>query len=501
MNLQLYDAWLIRNDHGLGEGTQDKVARQHASGKYTALERLNLLLDPESFIEFDRQATSAVITGFGTIDGRQVAIYAQDFTIKGGSLDKRHAEKICKIMDKAAAVGCPIIGMIDSGGARIDQGIHALAGYGSIFKRNAQYSGVIPQISLILGPCAGGAVYSPALTDFVIMVEQISQMFITGPQVIQEVMHQTITKEALGGAQVHAAASGVAHLISPTEDACFTTVKQLLAFLPSSYCDELPVAILSTAEQASSNLASLVPSNKQQAYNVITVIGAIVDDASFFQLQEHFAPNIVIGFARMAGNTVGIVANQPLHKAGTIDIDASCKAARFVQCCDSFGVPIITLVDTPGFLPGIEQEHNGIIRHGAKLLYAYATASVPKITLILRKAFGGAYIVMGSKEMGADINYAWPDTHIAVLGAKAAVTIMHGKHLARMPDDERHAVQQDLEQEYAEQFLNPFIAAEYGYIDAIIQPAETRQYLIQALSVMRDKVERHPTRKHGNMPL
>ncbi len=493
-------------------GGQEAIQRQQALGKFTARQRLDLLLDEHSFIETDRLATSpllstpaytdGVITGFGTIHGRNVAVYAQDFTIKGGSLGKQHAQKICKIMDMAAKIGCPIIGIIDSGGARIDEGIHALAGYGQIFKRNSLYSGIIPQISIIAGPCAGGAVYSPALTDFVFMTEAISQMFITGPNVIAEAVHQTITKEDLGGAQIHAQISGVAHMVCPTEADCFAQVKTLLSYLPQSYMDQAPT-LQQHAPQPTNNkpLSSIVPTNHNQSYNIKDAITSIVDTESFFEIHKLFAPNIITGFARMDDIVVGIVANQPLIKAGTIDIEASCKAARFIRFCDSFGIPIITLVDTPGYLPGIEQEHNGIIRHGAKLLYAYATATVPKITVIVRKAFGGAFIVMGSKELGGDFNFAWPMAQIAVLGAKAAVTIIHGKKIAGMPSEEQKNIQAQLEQQYHEAFLNPFTAAQNGYIDAIISPDETRMHIIKALHITHDKVEKNPTRKHGNIPL
>ncbi len=500
--------WKSHNQKALAGGGASSTERQKALGKLTARERIDLLLDPESFTEFDRLAvsplleaplfTDGVITGFGTINGRNVAVYAQDFTIKGGSLGKQHAQKICKVMDMAAKVGCPIIGIIDSGGARIDEGIHALEGYGAIFKRNARYSGVIPQISIIVGPCAGGAVYSPALTDFIFMTQQTSQMFITGPQVIAEVVHQVITKEELGGAQVHARTSGVAHNIAATEAECFENVKALLEYLPSSYLDGAPQT---QKQESTKNIAHLVPTNPNQSYNIKDVIGALVDDETFFEIQPLFASNIVTGFARMQGSVIGVVANQPLVKAGCIDIDASCKAARFIRFCDSFGIPVVTLVDTPGYLPGVEQEHQGIIKHGAKLLYAYAEATVPLITIVLRKAFGGAYIVMGSKALGADINYAWPNAQIAVLGAKAAVTIMHGKTLAGVDAEEKAALQQKLEAEYHEAFLNPFVAAENGYIDAIIEPAGTREQVIRALALLRDKVEKLPKRKHSNLPL
>ena len=507
-----------------------KQEQQSKAGKQTARQRVTTLLDHDSFEEIDRLATSphletkhytdGVITGFGTIDGKKVALYAQDFTIKGGSLGQRHAEKICKIMDLAAKIGCPLIGLIDSGGARIDEGIHALAGYGKIFMRTVRYSGVIPQISLILGPCAGGAAYCPGLTDFVFMTKRISHLFVTGPQVIEQALHQKIDKEALGGTAVHAINSGVAHLITESEADCFLKVKQLLSLLPSNYLDStLPEQYVTKQAtqpsthtpsnyinkqatlEANKNLEQLLPAHDNQAYDMKKIIHAVVDEQSFFEIQEQFAPNIVIGFARLAQKTIGIVANQPLVKAGTLDIDASVKAARFIQFCDSFDIPIISLVDVPGFLPGIDQEKNGIIRHGAKLLYAYAQATVPKITVIIRKAFGGSYIVMGSKELGADFNFAWPTAQIAVLGAQAAVTILHGKKIAQAPIEEQKTLQENYEKEYAQTFLNPFIAAESGYIDAIIQPNQTRMHLIKALTITASKVETLPKKKHGNIPL
>lgn len=487
-----------------------KHERQRAAGKKTARQRITELLDSQSFEEIDQLARSpylehgdysdGVITGFGTIAGCKVALFAQDFTFKGGSLGKRHAEKICKIMDLALKVGCPVIGILDSGGARIDEGIHALAGYGSVFMRNVKASGVIPQISLILGPCAGGAVYSPALTDFVFMTEQISQMFITGPQVVAQALGQSITKEELGGAYVHATQSGVAHIITQTEDECFEQLKTLLSYLPAHY-RTAALQVQGMEPALKTPLASLVPENTNQAYDIKQVILALVDAQSFFEIQALFAPNIVIGFARMNGMTVGLVANQPLVKAGTLDIDASCKAARFINFCNSFGIPIISLVDVPGFLPGIDQEHNGIIRHGAKLLYAYAHATVPKITLILRKAFGGAYVVMGSKELGADFNIAWPQAQIAVLSAPAAVSILQGKNLAGLDEQTRQEKKNELEQAYATEFLNPFIAAEHGYIDTIIEPNATRSSILKALSFLESKVEQLPKKKSGNIPL
>lgn len=504
------EKWKLIEGQAASTTNSIRSERQRAAGKKTARQRVTELLDAQSFEEIDQLARSpylehgdysdGVITGFGTIAGCKVALFAQDFTFKGGSLGKRHAEKICKIMDLAIKVGCPIIGILDSGGARIDEGIHALAGYGSVFMRNVKASGVIPQISLVLGPCAGGAVYSPALTDFVFMTEQISQMFITGPQVVAQALGQAITKEELGGAYVHATQSGVAHVITQTEEECFEQLKMLLSYLPAHY--RTVAQRLEGAEPALKiPLASLVPENNNQGYDIKQVIQALVDAQSFFEIQALFASNIVIGFARMDGMAVGIVANQPLVKAGTLDIDASCKAARFINFCNSFGVPIISLVDVPGFLPGIDQEHNGIIRHGAKLLYAYANATVPKITLIVRKAFGGAYVVMGSKELGADFNIAWPQAQIAVLSAPAAIAILQGKHLATLDEQERTIKKAELEQAYQTEFLNPFIAAEHGYIDTIIEPNTTRSCILKALSFLESKVEQLPKKKSGNIPL
>lgn len=500
--------WKQRVKQAVLGGGPDAQKRQADLGKYDARTRISLLVDDNSFTEIDQLATSqfmkpapysdGVVTGFASINQRRVAVYAQDFTIKGGSLGKRHAEKICKIMDMAVKIGCPIIGIIDSGGARIEEGIHALEGYGNIFKRNVRYSGVVPQISIIVGPCAGGATYSPALTDFVFMTEHISQMFITGPQVIADVVHQVVTKEELGGTGVHGKVSGVAHVICPTEVDCFEKVKALMEYLPSSYLDDAPAK--STPFPKTSSPIN-VPLNPNQSYSIHSVINAIFDSESFFEIHASFASNIVVGFTRLDGIAVGIVANQPNVKAGTIDIDASCKAARFIQTCDSFDIPLITLVDTPGYLPGVEQEHSGIIRHGAKLAYAYAQATVPKITLVLRKAFGGAYIVMGSKGIGADLNFAWPQAQIAVLGAKAGVSIMHGKKIAAAAPEEKTSLQNTLEQEYSEAFLNPFIAAENGYIDAIIEPCQSRTVLVKSLHILRDKVEKLPAKKIGNIPL
>lgn len=510
MDDQALTNWRTKEVLALQPADQTRLERQKKSGKNTARQRLQKLLDPGSFQETDLLATSlflkkkiytdGVITGFGTINGKKVAIYAQDFTIKGGSLGKRHADKICKIMDMAVKIGCPIIGIVDSGGARIDEGIHALSGYGKIFYRNVRYSGIVPQISLILGPCAGGAAYSPALTDFVFMTKHISNMFITGPQVIKQALHQEINMEELGGSSIHGQKSGVAHVITETEDQAIDKLKVLLSLLPDNYLDgtQQRDTIYQTPEDT---LSSFVPENVNRAYDMKHVINHLVDTNTFFEIQETFAQNMLVGFARLDGKTVGIVANQPMIKAGTIDIDASVKAARFIQFCDSVDIPILSLVDVPGFLPGIDQEHRGIIRHGAKLLYAYAHATVPKITVILRKAFGGAYIVMGSKELGADFNFAWPTSQIAVLGAQAAITILHGKKLATETEEKRKELRENLEKAYAYEFLNPFVAAEHGYIDAIIHPDKTREHVIRALTIASNKVEHQPKKKHGNIPL
>ena len=504
---------------------KEKIDRQKNLGKKTARERINLLLDSGSFEEIDQQVASpflekklysdGVITGFGKVNGKQVAVYSQDFTIKGGSLGKHHGQKICKIMDMAAKIGCPIIGIIDSGGARIDEGIHALSGFGEIFMRNVRYSGVVPQISVIVGPCAGGAVYSPALTDFIFATKKIGQMFITGPQVIKEALHQEINKEDLGGVDVHSTKSGVIHFSYDSEDECFESLKTFLSYLPSNYLDNNEQDIKECTsdsgdlfipavryDDSKNNKPGLLPSNSNKSYDVKKVILHVADKDSFFEVQGEFAKNIVIAFVRMCGRVVGIVANQPLALAGAIDIDASCKAARFINFCNSFGIPIISFVDVPGFLPGVDQEHGGIIRHGAKLLDAYARATVPKITLILRKAFGGAYIVMGSKHLGADFIYAWPDAQIAVLGAKAAVAILHGKKLNKIDDvDKRISSQKILEDKYEKKYVNPNVAAEYGYIDGIIQPEKTREHLIRALDITSNKIERLPKKKQANIPL
>ena len=509
----------------ISDKKNENINIQKKLGKKTARERINLLIDSESFEEIDKLVTSpflenkicsdGVITGLGKVNGKQVAVYSQDFSIKGGSLGKHHGQKICKIMDMAAKIGCPIIGIIDSGGARIDEGIHALAGFGEIFVRNVRYSGVVPQISVIVGPCAGGAVYSPALTDFIFATKKIGQMFITGPQVIKEALHQEINKEELGGVDVHSRKSGVVHFAYDSEDECFESLKIFLSYLPSNYLDRTQQDIKECMhdtgdifipavkyDDSKNNKPGFLPANPNKSYDVKKIILHVIDKESYFEIQSEFAKNIVIAFARMYGRVVGVVANQPLVLAGAIDIGASCKAARFINFCNSFEIPIVSFVDVPGFLPGVDQEHGGIIRHGAKLLDAYAKATVPKITVILRKAFGGAYIVMGSKHLGADFVYAWPNSQIAVLGAKAAVSILYGKKLNKIEDiDEKISYQKILEDEYEKKYINPNTAAEYGYIDSIIQPEKTREHLIRALDITSNKIEMLPKKKQANIPL
>lgn len=493
----------------------EAVARQHARGKLTARERLDLLLDEGSFVETDalvahrssgfglderRPPGDGVVTGHGTIDGRAVCVFSQDFTVFGGSLGEMYAAKIVKIMDLAATMGVPIIGLNDSGGARIQEGVASLAGYADIFARNVRCSGVIPQISAILGPCAGGAVYSPAITDFVLMVRATAHMFITGPDVIKSVTGEDVSMEQLGGADTHATISGVAHVAADDEASCLDDIRLLLSYLPSNHL-ELPPR-LSTADdpmRTVDDLDTMVPQSSHIPYDVRDVIAAVADDGDLLEIHEGFAPNIVTAFTRIDGFSVGIVANQPMHLAGVLDIDASDKAARFVRTCDAFNVPIVTFVDVPGFLPGTDQEHGGIIRHGAKLLYAYAETTVPTITVILRKAYGGAYCVMGSKHLGADVNLAWPTAQIAVMGAKGAVNILHRAELARAEDPAvLHAA---FEASYADEIDNPWRAAERGYVDAVIRPADTRRQLVQALRFTASKRGSRPQRKHGNIPL
>lgn len=496
-------------------GGDEKIKKQHASGKLTARERILALMDEGSFVEVDAFVEhrcnefgmaevsapgEGVVTGYGTVDGRLVYVYAQDFTVIGGSLGEMHAKKICKIMDMALKMGAPIIGMNDSGGARIQEGINALAGFGEIFYRNTKCSGVIPQISVIMGPCAGGAVYSPALTDFVFMVEKTSQMFITGPQVIKAVTGEEVTLEELGGADAQAEKSGVAHFTSANDGECIKKIRKLLSYLPSNNLDGAPIdAATDEINRLSEKLTTIVPDDPNKAYDMKAVIAEIVDNGDFFEVMEKYAKNIVIGFAKMNGQTVGIVANQPSQMAGSLDVDAADKAARFIRFCDSFNIALITLTDVPGYLPGVSQEHNGIIRHGAKLLYAYSEATVPKINVIVRKAYGGAYIAMSSKHLGADAVMAWPTAEIAVMGPEGAANIIFKDDIKNSNDPA--VTRQEKIQEYREKLANPYEAAKYGYVDDIIEPDSTRPRIIAALEMLASKRESAPAKKHGNIPV
>ncbi len=504
----------LRADAMLGGGPK-RIEAQHKKGKLTARERIDLLLDPDTFNELDMFVThrstdfgldeqripgDGVVTGYGQIDGRLVYVFSQDFTVFGGSLSEAHAEKICKIMDLAMKNGAPVIGLNDSGGARIQEGVVSLGAYADIFLRNTLASGVVPQISAIMGPCAGGAVYSPAITDFIFMVEETSYMFVTGPNVLKAVTHEDVTFEDLGGARVHNATSGVAHFACPTEPECIRQIRQLMSFIPSNNLDDPPlVTPKDSPRRADEELDSIIPDNPSKPYDMGEVIRHIVDDGDFFEVQEHFAKNILVGFARLNGRSVGIVAQQPRALAGVLDINASDKAARFVRFCDCFNIPIITFVDVPGFLPGVGQEHNGIIRHGAKLLYAYCEATVPKITVITRKAYGGAYDVMSSKHVRGDINYAWPTAEIAVMGAEGAVNILFKDEIERAENPELR--RKELIAEYIAKFANPYIAASRGYIDEVIEPRFTRTKLINALEMLKNKRDTNPPKKHGNIPL
>jgi propionyl-CoA carboxylase beta chain len=509
-----------RRDEAIHAGSERAVERQHAKGKMTARERIERLLDPGSFTELDELARhratdfgmtanrpygDGVVTGFGTIDGRPVCVFSQDFTVFGGSLGEVYGEKIVKVMDHALKVGCPIIGINDGGGARIQEGVVALGLFAEIFRRNVLASGVIPQISLIMGPCAGGAVYSPAITDFTLMVEGISHMFITGPDVIKTVTGEEVSFEELGGAQAHNVKSGVAHFQAKDEDECFDFARDLLSYLPSNNLDELPVfdggpdeEILAVTD-TDAELDTAIPDSASQPYDMHNVIEHVLDGGEFLEVHAGFAQNIIVGFGRADGHPVGVVANQPMHLAGCLDIDASEKAARFVRTCDAFGVPVLTFVDVPGFLPGTGQEWGGIIRRGAKLIYAYAEATVPKVTVITRKAYGGAYDVMGSKHLGGDVNLAWPTAHIAVMGAQGAVNILYRRELAAAGDPDAERAR--LITEYEDALANPYIAAERGYVDAVIRPAETRSQVIRALRALRTKRQTLPPKKHGNIPL
>lgn len=488
-------------------GNAARIEKQHQAGKMTARERIATLLDKGTFVEIDKFVIhqchnfglenqqipgDGIVGGYGKIDGRLVYVYAYDFTAFGGSLSRTNANKIVKLQKLALKMGAPIIALNDSGGARIQEGISSLAGYGDIFYQNTIASGVVPQISVILGPCAGGACYSPALTDFIFMVKEKSHMFVTGPDVVKTVTHEDVDKEQLGGAAVHNGTSGVAHFMGEDEEHTLIMVRELLSFLPSNNVDDVPMAA-SGSEPDSINLDDFIPEDPSKPYNMKELIESIVDNNYFFEIQEQFAPNILIGFARIEGKAVGIVANQPEFQAGVLDIDASDKAARFIRFCDCFSIPIVSFVDVPGFLPGCTQEHNGIIRHGAKIVYAYVEATVPKITVITRKAYGGAYIVMSSKHTGADINFAYPNAEIAVMGADGAVNILYRK----VSDEEKAKVKN----EYAEKFSNPYRAAELGYVDEIILPSQTREKLIQALDMTHTKIRQNPAKKHGNIPL
>ena len=494
-------------------GGKARLEKQKAAGKMTARERLEFFLDDGSFEEFDKfvihRSTDfgmdaqkfpgdGVITGHGLVDGREVFVFAQDFTVFGGSLSETHAQKICKVMDMAMKTGAPVIGLNDSGGARIQEGVVSLAGYADIFLRNVLSSGVIPQISCILGPCAGGAVYSPAITDFNVMVKDTSYMFITGPDVIKTVTHEDVTKDELGGAMTHNAKSGVAHFAADSDEHALRLTRELLSFVPSNNMENPPfVPTNDPSDRADEKLNSMVPESSSQPYDIRDIVHNVVDDGYFFEVQEHYAPNIVIGFARLGGYSVGIVANQPAYLAGVLDIDASVKAARFVRFCDCFNIPLITFEDVPGFLPGVNQEHQGIIRHGAKLLYAFAEATVPKITVITRKAYGGAYCVMASKHIRTDVNFAYPTAEIAVMGSDGAVGVLFKREIAENDD----AYRLSKVSEFQDKFANPYVAAERGYIDEIIEPRYTRPKLIRALSLLQNKRDTNPPKKHGNIPL
>jgi acetyl-CoA carboxylase carboxyltransferase component len=504
-----------RKEEALHAGSQRAVARQHARGKMTARERVGALLDAGSFVELDvlarhrssglglddeRPYTDGVITGWGTVAGRQVFVFSQDFTVFGGSLGEVFAEKIVKVMDMAVRVGAPFIGINDGAGARIQEGVVSLDSYGEIFRRNVQASGVIPQISVIMGPCAGGAVYSPALTDFVFMVQDSSYMFITGPDVVRTVTGEDVTLQELGGAITHATRSGVAHFVAPDDRACLSGVRHLLSFLPSSNANAPPWSKpTDTPDRLVPELATILPDSPNKPYDMGSVIAAVVDDGRLYEYSPMWARNLVCGFARLDGHPVGVVGNQPKVLAGVLDIDSSEKGARFVRTCDAFNIPLVTFVDVPGFLPGTDQEYGGIIRHGAKLLFAFCEASVPRIQVVTRKAYGGAYVVMNSKAIGADLAFAWPSAELAVMGPQGAVEILHRRQLEEADDPDTLRV--ELVRDYAEHHANPWIAAERGYVDDVIDPGDTRSVLITSLSMLRSKREELPRRKHGNVPL
>jgi methylmalonyl-CoA decarboxylase subunit alpha len=503
-----------RRKRTLAGGGEKRVADQHGKGKLTARERLAKLLDEGSFVEIGAFAQTGledassleypnpgegVVTGYGTIMGRQIYVYAQDFTVAGGSLGEVHAAKICRVLDLAAQNGTPVIGMNDSGGARIQEGVYSLNGFGSIFYRNTLCSGVIPQLSIIMGPCAGGAVYSPAITDFVFMVSGIGNMFITGPQVIKAVTGESVSPEELGGAATHNEKSGVAHFYSEDEDACFSQIRTLLSYLPSNNVDDPPLAEAREPELSQDDLATLMPENPNRSYDVREVIKRVVDGSELFEVHQGYAQNALVGFARINGRPVGIIANQPQVKAGCLDVNSSDKIARFVRFCDCFNLPLVTFVDVPGYLPGVEQEWGGVIRHGAKILYAYSEATVPQISIILRKAYGGAYIAMNSRSLGADLCLAWPSAEIAVMGPEGAVNIVNRRELEAAGDKEEK--RQELVQQYRDKYANPYIAAARGWIDDVIDPRQTREYLVRGLDMVANKREQRLMRKHGNIPL
>ena len=506
-----------RNAEAEAGGGPERREREHKQGKLSARERIDLLLDEGTFEELDkfvrhsshdfgmetqRPPGDGFITGFGRINGRLVYVFAQDFTVFGGSLSESNAGKIIKIMDLAMRAGAPVIGLNDSGGARIQEGVKSLAGYAEIFLRNTLASGVIPQISAIMGPCAGGAVYSPAITDFIFMTRDTSYMFVTGPDVIKTVTHEEVTKQELGGAMTHNATSGVAHFVAVDDAECLAMIRELFSYLPSNNLDDAPKRPTADPwDRVTPALNAIVPENPQQPYDIKDVIHALVDDGEFFEVHEHFAKNIVVGFAHMDGRSIGIVANQPAFLAGVLDINASIKGARFVRFCDCFNIPLLTLEDVPGFLPGTQQEFGGIIRNGAKLLYAFAEATVPKITLITRKAYGGAYCVMSSKHIRTDYNFAWPTAEIAVMGPEGAVNIVYKREIDRAPEADREALRREKIDEFRETFANPYVAAESGYIDAVIEPAHTRARIVTAFHSLENKRDTNPRKKHGNIPL
>jgi propionyl-CoA carboxylase beta chain len=504
----------LRRQSEMGGGAE-RIEAQHERGKLSARERLDLLLDDGSFVELDRFVThratgfgieeqkflgDGVVTGYGTIHGRHVYVFSQDFTVFGGSLSEAHAEKICKVMDLALKNGAPVIGLNDSGGARIQEGVASLGGYADIFLRNTLASGVIPQISAILGPCAGGAVYSPAITDFIYMVQGTSYMFVTGPNVVKTVTHEDVTMEDLGGASTHAGTSGVAHFACDSEVDCLNRIRQLFDYIPQNNQEDPPRRHTDDpADRADEELLDIVPDNPNKPYDILEVIRRVVDEGEFYEVQADYAGNIVVGFAHLGGHSVGIVANQPAVLAGVLDIDASLKAARFVRFCDAFNIPLLTFEDVPGFLPGVGQEHGGIIKHGAKLLYAYCEATVPKVTVITRKAYGGAYDVMSSKHIRGDLNFAWPTGEIAVMGPKGAVEILYRKDIAAAENGDEVAAER--QEEYRQRFANPYIAAARGYVDDVIDPRETRARLISAFDLLQNKRDENPPKKHGNIPL